>query len=162
MKIQYYCTLMYLYTYVCKSIHTQCFCIHKPFDFHWIFSHAIREIFVFVGSEAVLGPMHGNPAPIEQQVGRQKLRAGSGFLSVRVTTDGPTRVLQVLDIKERVCVDLTLLFYVFWLYYFLKLIFIFRRKHLPYSRNAIGRTSPWTIDQFRPSTPTFRKWILTS
>ncbi|XP_071874811.1 vacuolar protein sorting 13D isoform X1 [Bombus fervidus] len=53
-------------------------------------------------SEAVLGPqMHTNPPPIEQRVGRQKLRPGSGFLSVTVTTDGPTRVLQVLDIKER-------------------------------------------------------------
>ncbi|XP_072751576.1 intermembrane lipid transfer protein Vps13D isoform X2 [Anoplolepis gracilipes] len=57
---------------------------------------------LYEGSEAVLGPqMHGNPPPIEQRVGRQKLRPGSGFLSVRVTTDGPTRVLQVLDIKER-------------------------------------------------------------
>ncbi|XP_053983789.1 intermembrane lipid transfer protein Vps13D isoform X2 [Hylaeus volcanicus] len=53
-------------------------------------------------SEAVLGPqIHSSPPPIEQRVGRQKLRPGSGFLSVRVTTDGPTRVLQVLDIKER-------------------------------------------------------------
>ncbi|XP_076236647.1 vacuolar protein sorting 13D [Calliopsis andreniformis] len=53
-------------------------------------------------SEAVLGPQtHTNPPPIEQRVGRQKLRPGSGFLSVRVTTDGPTRVLQVLDVKER-------------------------------------------------------------
>ncbi|KAL6436334.1 hypothetical protein ACFW04_004699 [Cataglyphis niger] len=57
---------------------------------------------LYEGSEAVLGPqVHGNPPPIEQRVGRQKLRPGSGFLSVRVTTDGPTRVLQVLDIKER-------------------------------------------------------------
>ncbi|XP_078044296.1 vacuolar protein sorting 13D isoform X1 [Augochlora pura] len=53
-------------------------------------------------SEAVLGPQtHISPPPIEQRVGRQKLRPGSGFLSIRVTTDGPTRVLQVLDIKER-------------------------------------------------------------
>ncbi|XP_046414322.1 vacuolar protein sorting-associated protein 13D isoform X1 [Neodiprion fabricii] len=53
-------------------------------------------------SEAVLGPqMHVSPPPIEQCVGRQRLRPGSGFLSVRVSTDGPTRVLQVLDIKER-------------------------------------------------------------
>ncbi|XP_026669305.1 vacuolar protein sorting-associated protein 13D isoform X1 [Ceratina calcarata] len=53
-------------------------------------------------SEAVLGPqIHTNPPPIEQRVGRQKLRPGSGFLSVTVTTDGPTRVLQVLDIKEK-------------------------------------------------------------
>ncbi|XP_015113187.1 vacuolar protein sorting-associated protein 13D isoform X1 [Diachasma alloeum] len=53
-------------------------------------------------SEAVLGPQtHSDPPPIEQRVGRQRLRPGSGFLSVRVTTDGPTRVIQVLDIKER-------------------------------------------------------------
>lgn len=51
----------------------------------------------------MLGPQtHINPPPIEQRVGRQKLRPGSGFLSVTVITDGPTRVLQVLDIKERV------------------------------------------------------------
>ncbi|KAK0083635.1 hypothetical protein PV325_008476 [Microctonus aethiopoides] len=57
---------------------------------------------LYEGSEAVLGPQtHSNPPPIEQQVGRQRLRPGSGFLSVRVTTDGPTRVLQILDIKER-------------------------------------------------------------
>ncbi|XP_012282695.1 vacuolar protein sorting-associated protein 13D isoform X2 [Orussus abietinus] len=53
-------------------------------------------------SEAVLGPQtHCDPPPIDQRVGRQRLRPGSGFLNVRVTTDGPTRVLQVLDIKER-------------------------------------------------------------
>ncbi|XP_058797313.1 intermembrane lipid transfer protein Vps13D isoform X2 [Phymastichus coffea] len=53
-------------------------------------------------SEAVLGPQtHCTHPPIEQKVSRQRLRPGSGYLSVRVTTDGPTRVLQVLDIKER-------------------------------------------------------------
>ncbi|XP_034948002.1 vacuolar protein sorting-associated protein 13D isoform X2 [Chelonus insularis] len=57
---------------------------------------------LYEGSEAVLGPQtHSNPPPIEQCVGRQRLRPGSGFLSVTVTTDGPTRVLQILDIKER-------------------------------------------------------------
>ncbi|XP_014472245.1 PREDICTED: vacuolar protein sorting-associated protein 13D isoform X2 [Dinoponera quadriceps] len=57
---------------------------------------------LYEGSEAVLGPeTSGNPPPIEQRVGRQKLRPGSGFLTIRVTTDGPTRVLQALDIKER-------------------------------------------------------------
>jgi len=66
----------------------------------------IKKIFVFVGSEAVLGPQINNSPPsTEQRVGRQKLRPGSGFLSIRVTTDGPTRVLQILDIKERVCVN---------------------------------------------------------
>lgn len=63
----------------------------------------MQLLHIFLGSEAVLGPQtHTNPPPIEQRVGRQKLRPGSGFLSVTVTTDGPTRVLQVLDIKERV------------------------------------------------------------
>ncbi|XP_046815359.1 vacuolar protein sorting-associated protein 13D isoform X1 [Vespa crabro] len=53
-------------------------------------------------SEAVLGPQtHTNPPPVEQRVRKQKLRPGSGFLSVKVITDGPTRVLQILDIKER-------------------------------------------------------------
>ncbi|EFN79344.1 Vacuolar protein sorting-associated protein 13D [Harpegnathos saltator] len=57
---------------------------------------------LYEGSEAVLGPeTSGNPPPVEQRVGRQKLRPGSGFLTIRVTTDGPTRVLQALDIKER-------------------------------------------------------------
>lgn len=57
----------------------------------------------------MLGPeAPSNPPSVEQRVGRQKLRPGSGFLTIRVTTDGPTRVLQALDIKERVCVDLQL------------------------------------------------------
>jgi len=70
----------------------------------------IKKIFVFLGSEAVLGPQTNNSSlSAEQRVGRQKLRPGSGFLSIRVTTDGPTRVLQILDIKERVCITFTYL-----------------------------------------------------
>ena len=38
--------------------------------------------------------------PIEQAISRQRLRPGSGTLCVRVTTDGPTRVLQVMDINK--------------------------------------------------------------
>ena len=38
--------------------------------------------------------------PIEKVVSRQKLRPGSGYLSVRVTTDGPTRVLQINDVQQ--------------------------------------------------------------
>ena len=60
----------------------------------------------FSAGEAVLGPEnHCIPPPIEQLVSRQRLRPGSGFLSVRITTDGPTRVLQILDIKERVSIS---------------------------------------------------------
>ncbi|XP_045474860.1 vacuolar protein sorting-associated protein 13D isoform X2 [Harmonia axyridis] len=39
--------------------------------------------------------------PIEQAVGRQRLRPGSGFLSVDIIMDGPTRVLVIKDMKEK-------------------------------------------------------------
>lgn len=39
--------------------------------------------------------------PLEQAVSRQRLRPGSGFLSVEICTDGPTRVLTVRDMKEQ-------------------------------------------------------------
>ncbi|GLH07616.1 Vacuolar protein sorting-associated protein 13D [Gryllus bimaculatus] len=59
------------------------------------------------GSDAVLGPPQPQHhqltllgVPLEQAVSRQRLRPGSGFLSVRVLTDGPTRVLQITDLKE--------------------------------------------------------------
>lgn len=38
--------------------------------------------------------------PLEQAVGKQRLRPGSGFLSVEITTDGPTKVIRIRDIKE--------------------------------------------------------------
>lgn len=60
------------------------------------------------GSEAVLGPPQAvtyqttdKGIPLEQAVSRQRLRPGSGFLSVFINTDGPTRVLQISDIKEK-------------------------------------------------------------
>ncbi|XP_063232383.1 intermembrane lipid transfer protein Vps13D [Bacillus rossius redtenbacheri] len=59
------------------------------------------------GSEAVLGPPQPvchqltGGVPVEQAVSRQKLRPGSGFLAVRLTTDGPTSVLRVSDLKEK-------------------------------------------------------------
>ena len=40
--------------------------------------------------------------PIEQAICRKRLRPGSGFLSVSITTDGPTRVLQIADSKNKV------------------------------------------------------------
>lgn len=48
------------------------------------------------GAEVVLGPDSGldQPGP-EQQFINQKMRPGSGVLSVQVLPDGPTRVLQV-------------------------------------------------------------------
>jgi hypothetical protein len=64
---------------------------------------------VITGSEVVLGPPAPvcymrlpSGCPIEQAIGRQRLRPGSGFLSVKVTTDGPTRVLQITDVKQKV------------------------------------------------------------
>ncbi|KAL8611447.1 hypothetical protein ACOMHN_014502 [Nucella lapillus] len=39
--------------------------------------------------------------PLHMQVSRQKLRPGSGCLSVRVTMDGPIRVIKIIDIQHR-------------------------------------------------------------
>ncbi|XP_043215701.1 vacuolar protein sorting-associated protein 13D-like [Amphibalanus amphitrite] len=55
------------------------------------------------GKHAVLGPVSilppGSPIPPEQAVQPQMQWPGSGELTVRVVTDGPTRVLQVTDAK---------------------------------------------------------------
>ncbi|XP_051961416.1 intermembrane lipid transfer protein VPS13D-like [Xyrauchen texanus] len=54
------------------------------------------------GAEVVLGSDSGvlEPAP-EQQFINQKMRPGSGVLSVQVLPDGPTRVLQISDFNQR-------------------------------------------------------------
>lgn len=54
------------------------------------------ETGLYDGAEVVLGPDSGlmEPGP-EQQFINQKMRPGSGVLSVQVLPDGPTRVLQV-------------------------------------------------------------------
>jgi vacuolar protein sorting-associated protein 13D len=59
------------------------------------------------GKEVVLGPTRTykfetmpNGIPIEQAIGTQKMRKGSGVLSVAVLADGPTRVLRISDIKN--------------------------------------------------------------
>lgn len=69
----------------------------------------LTEQFVVLGNEAVLGPsladsqlLPPNGIPVEQAVCRQRLRPGSGFLAVNVITDGPTRVLEITDVKEKV------------------------------------------------------------
>ncbi|XP_014112733.1 PREDICTED: vacuolar protein sorting-associated protein 13D isoform X1 [Pseudopodoces humilis] len=57
------------------------------------------------GAEVVLGPDNSlellGPVPPEQQFTNQKMRPGSGVLAVRVTPDGPTRVLQITDLNQR-------------------------------------------------------------
>merc|ERR1719228_2466345 len=60
-----------------------------------------------VGRDVVLGPSANvclsrtdSGVPVEQALSRQRLRPGSGFLGIRVTTDGPTRVLQINDLKQ--------------------------------------------------------------
>ncbi|XP_069467009.1 intermembrane lipid transfer protein VPS13D [Ambystoma mexicanum] len=60
---------------------------------------------LYDGAEAVLGPdafleLLGS-VPAEQQFINQKMRPGSGVLSVRVIPDGPTRVLQITDFNQR-------------------------------------------------------------
>ncbi|KAJ8370962.1 hypothetical protein SKAU_G00109900 [Synaphobranchus kaupii] len=54
------------------------------------------------GVEVVLGPDSGvlELTP-EQQFINQKMRPGSGVLSVQVLPDGPTRVLQISDLNQR-------------------------------------------------------------
>lgn len=42
-----------------------------------------------------------NGIPIEQAISPQQLRPGSGNLSVEIIMDGPTRVLQIKDTKEK-------------------------------------------------------------
>lgn len=62
------------------------------------------------GPAAVLGATSDAPAhrphkigsvPIEQAVGKQRMRPGSGLLAVELTTDGPTRVVRITDMKQR-------------------------------------------------------------
>uniref|UniRef100_A0A3Q2EIY1 Vacuolar protein sorting 13 homolog D n=1 Tax=Cyprinodon variegatus TaxID=28743 RepID=A0A3Q2EIY1_CYPVA len=57
---------------------------------------------LYDGAEVVLGPDSGleQPGP-EQQFINQKMRPGSGVLSVQVLPDGPTRVLQISDFNQR-------------------------------------------------------------
>lgn len=53
-------------------------------------------------AEVVLGPDSGLlEKPPEQQFINQKMRPGSGMLSVQVLPDGPTRVLQISDFSQR-------------------------------------------------------------
>ncbi|KAJ8264877.1 hypothetical protein COCON_G00139760 [Conger conger] len=57
---------------------------------------------LFDGAEVVLGPDSGvlELTP-EQQFINQKMRPGSGVLSIQVLPDGPTRVLQISDLNQR-------------------------------------------------------------
>ena len=61
-----------------------------------------------LGGLAVLGPVHQKEAGFcssshHWQISRQKLRPGSGCLTVSVSMDGPTRVLKIVDKCHRVC-----------------------------------------------------------
>ncbi|XP_071050524.1 intermembrane lipid transfer protein Vps13D isoform X2 [Onthophagus taurus] len=42
-----------------------------------------------------------NGVPLEQAVSRQRMRPGSGFLDVEISTDGPTKVLSISDKKDQ-------------------------------------------------------------
>lgn len=60
------------------------------------------------GNDVVLGQtqmiclvMTDSGIPVEQAICRQRLRPGSGILDVKVVPDGPTRVLQVSDIRGK-------------------------------------------------------------
>ena len=62
------------------------------------------SLLMYIGNDVVLGPSQPvafyrmpNGIPAEQAINWQRLRLGSGCLSVRTITDGPTRVLQITD-----------------------------------------------------------------
>ncbi|RWS05004.1 Vacuolar protein sorting-associated protein 13D-like protein [Dinothrombium tinctorium] len=59
------------------------------------------------GNQAVLAKMQSvtyvlmeNGTPFEQAIEKQKMRKGSGMLAVQVLNDGPTRVLQIVDVRN--------------------------------------------------------------
>lgn len=67
------------------------------------------------GSEAVLGMVVSDShvirdglVPIEQSIRSEKLRAGSGFLSVSIGMDGPIKNIRIRDIKSSERVSLAL------------------------------------------------------
>lgn len=67
------------------------------------------------GGEAVLGMIVSDShvvteslVPIEQAIRRDKLRPGSGFLSVSVCMDGPIKTIQIKDIKATEVIPITL------------------------------------------------------
>ncbi|CAG0914450.1 unnamed protein product [Notodromas monacha] len=98
---------------------------------------------IIAGTEVVLGPIDKralmfmeNGVPVEQAISRQRLRPGSGFLHIIVTSDGPTRVLQIKDFHQKN-----------------------QKKHdwifSPYSNAVVNGTSPnssrdrtWPFDHF--------------
>ena len=62
--------------------------------------------------EAVLGPSLPGPysqhhIPIEMAVHNEKSRPGSGQLAVKVSMDGPTRVLCITDVTQQVTAHIT-------------------------------------------------------
>ena len=67
------------------------------------------DAYSFSGNDLVLGPTQplvlerttDGGAPVEQAISRQRMRPGSGSLGLCVSTDGPTRVLQILDIHRQ-------------------------------------------------------------
>ena len=57
----------------------------------------------YLGSEVLLGPGPcSENVPAYMSVFRRKMLPGSGLLAVKVLTDGPTRVLEITDIKHQV------------------------------------------------------------
>lgn len=67
------------------------------------------------GSEAVLGMIVSDThmiteslVPLEQAIRREKLRAGSGYLSVSVCMDGPIKTVRIIDVKTNAPIALAL------------------------------------------------------
>ena len=59
---------------------------------------------MFLGASVYLGPIspENSPVPDHMRVCGQRMLPGSGMLAVNVLTDGPTRVLQITDLRQSV------------------------------------------------------------
>lgn len=74
--------------------------------------------------------------PVEQAVSLQKLRPGSGILSLRVHADGPTRVLEVTDRKLRVNIQCRQMFLILSV----TIDFNFKYLYINFTVNLICKT----------------------
>lgn len=99
--------------------------------------------------------------PVEQAINRQRMRPGSGTLCIRVSTDGPTRVLQVMDINKNgvrfwardaiLCISaLTSVSIVIW-------IFLTIEYHFS-AALCQTRWPPVDINQWKTKTATYHWW----
>lgn len=121
---------------------------------------------LYDGAEVVLGPDSGllGPGP-EQQFINQKMRPGSGVLSVQVLPDGPTRVLQVvLVLSEEMTVLALFITFGLFLILFFQISDLYQRRviqsppsvELDRSRDVVELDSEQELEVWETFTPDSR------